>query len=74
MLNEVDVVADRVGAKLQTGLKKVGWVIKKNEGIDTVVPQKVILLTGGLIDRWSSCCIAILIFVLILLLVLLLIL
>ncbi|OAL04353.1 hypothetical protein IQ06DRAFT_96742 [Phaeosphaeriaceae sp. SRC1lsM3a] len=56
MLNEVDTVADRVGGKLQDGIKKVGWVIKKNE------------------DRWSSCCIAVLIFVLILLLVLLLIL
>jgi t-SNARE syntaxin family protein len=31
MLNDVDTVADRVGGKLQTGLKKVGWVIKKNE-------------------------------------------
>ncbi|PSN74741.1 hypothetical protein BS50DRAFT_478514 [Corynespora cassiicola Philippines] len=56
LLNEVDTVADRVGGKLQTGLQKVGWVIKQNE------------------DRWSSCCIAVLIFVLILLLVLLLIL
>lgn len=33
MLNEVDTVADRVGGKLQTGIKKVGWVIKKNEGM-----------------------------------------
>ncbi|PVI00962.1 hypothetical protein DM02DRAFT_525995 [Periconia macrospinosa] len=56
LLNEVDNVADRVGGKLQTGLQKVGWVIKQNE------------------DRWSSCCIAVLIFVLILLLVLLLVL
>jgi t-SNARE syntaxin family protein len=32
LLNDVDNVADRVGGKLQTGLKKVGWVIKKNEG------------------------------------------
>ncbi|KAF2703042.1 hypothetical protein K504DRAFT_508448 [Pleomassaria siparia CBS 279.74] len=31
MLDEVDTVADRVGGKLQTGLKKVGWVIRKNE-------------------------------------------
>lgn len=31
LLNDVDNVADRVGGKLQTGLKKVGWVIKKNE-------------------------------------------
>ncbi|KAK7189765.1 hypothetical protein DPSP01_005824 [Paraphaeosphaeria sporulosa] len=56
LLNDVDNVADRVQGKLQTGIKKVGWVIKKNE------------------DRWSSCCIAVLIFVLILLLVLLLVL
>jgi t-SNARE syntaxin family protein len=32
LLNDVDAVADRVGGKLQVGLKKVGWVIKKNEG------------------------------------------
>ncbi|KAF2024377.1 hypothetical protein EK21DRAFT_78850 [Setomelanomma holmii] len=31
MLNDVDTVADRVGGKLQTGIKKVGWVIRKNE-------------------------------------------
>ncbi|KAL8758040.1 MAG: hypothetical protein Q9199_001770 [Rusavskia elegans] len=33
MLDEVDTLADRVGGKLQTGIKKVGWVIKKNEGV-----------------------------------------
>lgn len=32
MLDDVDNIADRVGGKLQTGIKKVGWVIKKNEG------------------------------------------
>lgn len=32
MLKDVDDVADRVGSKLQNGLKKVGWVIKQNEG------------------------------------------
>ena len=32
MLDEVDTLADRVGGKLQTGINKVGWVIKKNEG------------------------------------------
>ncbi|KAI9690674.1 MAG: hypothetical protein M1820_009908 [Bogoriella megaspora] len=31
MLKDVDTVADRVGDKLQSGIKKVGWVIKKNE-------------------------------------------
>lgn len=44
LLNDVDNVADRVGGKLQTGLKKVGWVIKKNEGAfdtlaDTCCPE-----------------------------------
>jgi t-SNARE syntaxin family protein len=32
MLKDVDTVADRVGGKLQTGMKKVGFIIKKNEG------------------------------------------
>lgn len=32
MLADVENIADRVGGKLQTGIKKVGWVIKKNEG------------------------------------------
>jgi len=31
MLDDVDTITDRVGDKLQTGLKKVGWVIRKNE-------------------------------------------
>ncbi|KAL9063576.1 MAG: hypothetical protein Q9157_008175 [Trypethelium eluteriae] len=31
LLQDVDNVADRVGGKLQSGIKKVGWVIKKNE-------------------------------------------
>ncbi|UNI18807.1 hypothetical protein JDV02_005054 [Purpureocillium takamizusanense] len=56
MLDLVDQAADRVGGRLQTGMKKLQYVMRKNE------------------DRWSSCCIAVLIFVLILLLVLLLIL
>ncbi|OJD33000.1 snare domain-containing protein [Diplodia corticola] len=53
ILEEVDTVADRVGGKLQNGLKRVGWVIRQNE------------------DKYSSCCIAVLIFVLIVILVLL---
>ena len=32
MLDEVDTLADRVGGKLQNGVKKVGHIIKKNEG------------------------------------------
>lgn len=37
MLGDVDTVADRVGGKLQGGIKKVGWVIRKNEGAYWVV-------------------------------------
>lgn len=33
MLEEVDTLADKVGGKLQNGIKRVGWVIKKNEGM-----------------------------------------
>jgi len=32
LLDDVDTLADRVGGKLQNGIKRVGWVIKKNEG------------------------------------------
>jgi len=32
MLKDVDTVADRVGGKLQTGMKKVNTIIRKNEG------------------------------------------
>lgn len=32
MLEEVETLAERVQGKLSTGIKKVGWVIKKNEG------------------------------------------
>ncbi|KAI9830026.1 MAG: hypothetical protein M1819_005856 [Sarea resinae] len=31
ILQDVDTLADRVGGKLQNGIKRVGWVIKKNE-------------------------------------------
>ena len=33
MLEDTDKLADRVGSKLQNGIKRVGWVIKNNEGI-----------------------------------------
>ncbi|KAL8964762.1 MAG: hypothetical protein Q9183_004232, partial [Haloplaca sp. 2 TL-2023] len=35
MLEEVDTLAERVGGKLQGGIKKVGYVIKKNEELWT---------------------------------------
>ncbi|CAJ2508164.1 Uu.00g093500.m01.CDS01 [Anthostomella pinea] len=56
MLEEVDTLADRVGGRLQTGVRKLAYVARKNE------------------DRWSGCCVALLIAVLIILLVLLLVL
>ncbi|KAF2971799.1 hypothetical protein GQX73_g1687 [Xylaria multiplex] len=56
MLEHVDTLADRVGGRLQTGMQKLGYVMRQNE------------------DRYSSCCIAVLITVLIILLVLLLVL
>ncbi|KAK6071774.1 syntaxin 6 [Seiridium cupressi] len=54
MLEVVDTMADRVQGRLQTGMAKMAYVVRKNE------------------DRWSGCCIAVLIMVLIILLVLLL--
>ena len=35
-LEVVEDIADRVGGKLQHGLERVGWVIKKNEGSCTL--------------------------------------
>ena len=35
MLEDADKLADRVGGKLQNGIKRIGWVIKNNEGIRT---------------------------------------
>jgi len=46
ILREVDTVADRVGGKLQSGLKKVGWVIKKNEGSFAMLKMWPLVLTG----------------------------
>ncbi|KAH6850729.1 t-SNARE [Chaetomium sp. MPI-CAGE-AT-0009] len=56
MLQETERVADRVEGRLQTGMDKLGYVLRKTE------------------DRYSSCCIGLLIVVLVILLILLLIL
>lgn len=37
MLEDTDKLADRVGGKLQNGIKRVGWVIKNNEGMRTSI-------------------------------------
>ena len=73
MLEYADKLADRVGGKLQNGIKRVGWVIKNNEGMETFDHSDG-GATNCVLDTWSSCCIGVLIFVLILLLVLVLIL
>ena len=50
MLDEVDTLADRVGGKLQTGVKKVGEVIRKNEdglsscGIAVLIVALIVML------------------------------
>ena len=75
ILEDADKLADRVGGKLQNGIKRVGWVIKNNEGMETFDQSFLTTRkTDGALDTWSSCCIGVLIFVLILLLVLVLIL
>lgn len=71
LLDDVDNVADRVGSKLQTGIKKIGWVIRKNEGMLRNDEDACIELMSCA-DTYSSCCIAMLIVALIILLVLLL--
>ncbi|RMY89568.1 hypothetical protein D0862_10193 [Hortaea werneckii] len=79
MLEDTENIADRVGGKLANGIKKVRYVIEKNEGMSAGLglrehfALREILLTNGT-DRWSSCFIAVLIFVLILLLILVLVL
>lgn len=70
MLDEVDTLADRVGGKLQVGVKKVGYIIKRNEGMLETFGMKIMTANFVVADTVSSCCIAVLIFVLILLLIL----
>jgi t-SNARE syntaxin family protein len=43
LLEEVDEVADRVGTKLQTGLRQIGNVIRKNEGSYLLIPSAFFL-------------------------------
>ncbi|GIZ47947.1 hypothetical protein CKM354_001102200 [Cercospora kikuchii] len=52
LLEDTENITDRVAGKLGTGMKKIRYVIEKNE------------------DRWSGCCISMLIVVLIILLIL----
>jgi len=56
MLEEVDTITERVGGKLQTGMKKINHVIRKNEGecwlgmLRWQGWEDVDVLTGGQID------------------------
>ncbi len=47
LLEDVDNVADRVGGKLQNGIKRVGWVLKKNEGALCVLKSLKTFLTSS---------------------------
>jgi t-SNARE syntaxin family protein len=71
MLDDVDNITERVGGKLQTGMKKINYVIRKNEGKFAEAYMKNDLSANRMtLDTFSSCCIGVLIFVLIILLVL----
>nr|OQO28926.1 hypothetical protein B0A51_03946 [Rachicladosporium sp. CCFEE 5018] len=39
MLDEVEDITDRVGGKIQTGMKKIGYVIRKNEASHPLLQQ-----------------------------------
>ena len=68
MIEDADRIADRVGGKLQNGIKRVGWVIKNNEG--QLQFPRTFFSTYERLDSWSSCCIGLLILVLVMLLIL----
>ena len=80
MIGEVDTLADRVGGKLQSGVSKIKYIVRKNEGkyyfmVSSHHPTPYYLLlisrlTEYYTDTMSSFCIAVLIFVLVLLLIL----
>jgi len=75
LLDEVDKDVTRVQDKLANGMKRVAWVIKRNEGtleIREKYAESLLTSAHMNIDTASSCCIALLILVLIILLVLLL--
>jgi len=75
MLDDVDNITERVQGKLATGMKKINFVIRQNEGKCAVFDRSEGYITNGDdLDTWSSCCIGVMIFVLIILLVLLIIL
>ena len=52
LLDSVDNIADRVGGKLQEGIKRVGKVIRNNEGECFLVGAGQIAVLGRLCRRW----------------------
>ncbi|KKY18362.1 putative snare domain protein [Phaeomoniella chlamydospora] len=42
MLDDVDTLADRVGGKLQNGMKKMGHIIRKNEGRSGILDHRAV--------------------------------
>ena len=71
MLEDTENITDRVGGKLAKGMKGIKYVLEKNEGETCrIYGTMTKYLLTSMTDRWSSCCIAVLIFVLILLLIL----
>ncbi len=53
LLEEVNTLADRVGGKLQVGVKKVGHIIKKNEGVLHSYIARELALLMGVFDRFG---------------------
>lgn len=55
LLDEVDNIADRVGGKLQQGLKRVQWVIKNNEGM-LLGMRRDVRVCYGTVSRIDRAC------------------
>lgn len=53
LLDDVDNIADRVGGKLQNGIKKIGWVIRKNEGSYSLIFDRSRCFPS---QSWSIAC------------------
>lgn len=72
LLEDTENITDRVTGKLGTGMKKIRYVIEKNEGELDLSEEEVAQGSDADrgIDRWSGCCISMLIVVLIILLIL----
>ena len=52
MVDDMDNIADRVGGKLQNGIKRVGWVIRNNEGRFACQGRQILADDGSLDYRY----------------------